>query len=134
MIATVTQSVTIHAHTERVFEYLADPALLKGWWPKDCRSDRVQGGKLHFTWGNDQVLETLLSVYRPPASLEFPFYTQHCAFLLTPETTNTTLQVIHSNIEYTLEDVSTVCHVSECWGALLVSLKALIEYGIDLRI
>jgi uncharacterized protein YndB with AHSA1/START domain len=133
MHTTIQQSMRIHAKPSAVFEYVADPALLKTWWPKDCTSERKVGGKLTLSWFNGSKLDTTISTYAFCEKLEFGFYTENLAFSFKPEGGDTIVEVTHSNVGYSNNDVSSVAHVAECWGSLLVGLKVMVEHHIDVR-
>ncbi len=129
----IKDKIFIRAGTETVFSYLTEADLLDKWWPAACQSDPREGGELNFTWANGSGLSTRYKVFDRPVRLEYEFYREYLAFDLQAKAQGCVLSVRHRRVPFSTDDVSQALHVAQVWPTLLISLKVLIEHGIELK-
>ncbi|MEO8364776.1 MAG: SRPBCC domain-containing protein [Pseudoxanthomonas sp.] len=136
-MADILHRVGIRASADQVYQALATPEGVAGWWTRDSRGDSTVGGNLRFVFSADGVE---LGSFRMKILALEPSRRVRWQVLEGPEEwIGTTIAFdLEQEDDYAIvlfkhqgwkEPVEFMHHCSTKWAVFLLSLKALLETG-----
>ncbi|NLG69074.1 MAG: SRPBCC domain-containing protein [Firmicutes bacterium] len=133
------------ASPERVYDALATPEGLNGWFTSEAVLEARPGGRLHLGWRDWGVDRTtveddghVVEASRPDRLVwrwhpDTPSYTTEVAVTLQPRDGGTVVEVVESG--FAADEGGRAAFVQNAvgWGETLTLLKVYLEYGIRAR-
>ena len=122
-----------------VFEAIVDPQKMKRYFITESSGPMQEGKTVTWTWADYNAIQDIsIEKIRPPTLIAFswtPHSTPtHVDITLTPiQPTQTRVHIRETGWEPTPEGIASFAENVQGWTDFLLSLKAYLQYGINLR-
>lgn len=123
---TIRWSLYLRSSPDVVFNMLTTKKGMERFWAEKVE---VTGDLIHFNFPNGQEYKGRIIRIEPPGEFSVDYFNSKVEFILQPaESGGTVLSLVNSEVP---DEEFTEVHAG--WVSVLLNLKAVVDFGVDLR-